>query len=99
MLILNLRYVLGLSHYNGLGKEDSLKVLWKAGLNWNGACDVRSYEGNRSPLFTDQEPLVSASFSHFKSPLGWIRAKRLECGVYDALTFQYEASKGSLNRK
>lgn len=37
MLILNIRYVLGLSHYNGLGKEDSLKVLGKAGLNWNGA--------------------------------------------------------------
>ncbi|EGQ9759489.1 hypothetical protein FWP30_18595 [Vibrio parahaemolyticus] len=35
--------------------------------------------------------MVSASFGHFKSPLGWrfdliIRARRLECGVYDALT-------------
>lgn len=35
--------------------------------------------------------LVSASFSHFKSPYGWrfdliVRDKRLECGVYDALT-------------
>ncbi|MGR3172873.1 hypothetical protein, partial [Vibrio vulnificus] len=35
--------------------------------------------------------LVSASFGHFKSPLGRrfdliIRARRLECGVYDALT-------------
>ncbi|EGR5448598.1 hypothetical protein COR24_19195 [Vibrio cholerae] len=37
--------------------------------------------------------MVSASFGHFKSPLGWrfdliIWARRLECGVYDALTFQ-----------
>ncbi|EGQ9239436.1 hypothetical protein F7U72_19190 [Vibrio vulnificus] len=35
--------------------------------------------------------MVSASFSHFKSPLGRrfdliIRARRLECGVYDSLT-------------
>ncbi|MDQ2162812.1 hypothetical protein FKN88_16705 [Vibrio sp. 2017_1457_13] len=35
--------------------------------------------------------MVSASFGHFKSPLGWrfdliIRDRRLECGVYDALT-------------
>ncbi|RBM42136.1 hypothetical protein DLR62_04655 [Vibrio tarriae] len=36
--------------------------------------------------------MVSASFGHFKSPLGRrfdliIRARRLECGFYDALTF------------
>ncbi len=40
MLILNIRYVLGLSHYNGLGKEDSLKVLGKAGLNGTGQKQV-----------------------------------------------------------
>ncbi|RZP85428.1 hypothetical protein D8T54_23220, partial [Vibrio vulnificus] len=38
--------------------------------------------------------LVGASFSHFKSPLGRrfdliIRARRLECGVYDALTLKH----------
>lgn len=45
-------------------------------------------------MFEQGSPfLVSASFGHFKSPLGWrfdliIRARRLECGVYDALTIE-----------
>ncbi|PAW00309.1 hypothetical protein CKJ79_27555 [Vibrio coralliilyticus] len=35
--------------------------------------------------------LISVSFSHFKSPHGWrldliLRARRLECGFYGALT-------------
>ncbi|ABU74703.1 hypothetical protein VIBHAR_06821 [Vibrio campbellii ATCC BAA-1116] len=39
--------------------------------------------------------LISVSFSHFKSPHGWrldliLRARRLECGFYGALTaFSY----------
>lgn len=38
----------------------------------------------------------SASFGHFKSPLGWrfdliIRARRLECGVYYSLTQHFSA--------
>jgi hypothetical protein len=36
--------------------------------------------------------LISVSFSHFKSPHGWrldliLRARRLKCGFYGALTF------------
>ncbi|TQQ18963.1 hypothetical protein FLL80_14270 [Vibrio cholerae] len=45
--------------------------------------------------------MVSASFGHFKSPLGWrfdliIRDRRLECGVYDALTFNQTSKKQAL---
>ncbi|RZP61083.1 hypothetical protein D8T47_13710 [Vibrio vulnificus] len=45
--------------------------------------------------------MVSASFGHFKSPLGWrfdliIRARRLECGVYDALTLKLTSIASSL---
>ncbi|ABU73801.1 hypothetical protein VIBHAR_05908 [Vibrio campbellii ATCC BAA-1116] len=39
--------------------------------------------------------LISVSFSHFKSPHGWrldliLRARRLECGFYGALTLQIQ---------